>query len=155
MFYNLEGDIIVQKSDIDIEDEVSVTSDTSSTSSGSRRRLYRSRTRKEKQKKRHGPKGNIKAITWWDDHVPDPAAEFESRIQGVPSDMESELKRLIPDSSEMALADTNPVTGTENGETINNTFRKPIDSETGATGTLIEDDGVLYVQKYLHGKYYY
>ena len=69
MFYNMEGDIVVQRSEIGDED--SVTSDASST--GSRRRSYRSRTRKEKQKKRHGPKGNIKAITWWDDPAPDPA----------------------------------------------------------------------------------
>ena len=56
-FYNLEGQIIVQRSDVDVDD-TSVTSDSSSTSSGSRRRSYRSRTRKEKQKKRQGPKGD-------------------------------------------------------------------------------------------------
>ena len=45
-FYNLEGQIIVQRSDMDIDD-TSIASDNSSTSSGSRRRSYRSRTRKE------------------------------------------------------------------------------------------------------------
>ena len=49
MFYNLEGDIVVQQNVIDIE-ETSIISDASSTSSGSRRRSYWSRTRKEKQK---------------------------------------------------------------------------------------------------------
>ena len=47
-FYNMEGDIIVQKNDIDNN---SIISDASSTSSGSRRWSYQSRTRKEKQKK--------------------------------------------------------------------------------------------------------
>ena len=107
MFYNLEGDIIVQRSDIDDED--SVTSDASSTCNGSRRRSYRSRTRKEKKKKRHGPKGNIKAITWWDDPVPDPASVFDSRVQGIPPDLEPS-----DDSPNLALRD--PV----HGETINN-----------------------------------
>ena len=55
-FYNMEGDIIVQKRDVDVDD-ISVVSDDSSTSSGSRRRSHRARTRKGKQKKRHGPKG--------------------------------------------------------------------------------------------------
>ena len=90
MFYNMEGDIVVQRSDIniDVEDDLSVTSEPSSTSCGSRRRTYRSRTRKEKQKKPHGPKGNIKAITWWDDPVPDPAQVFDSRVRGVPPDID-------------------------------------------------------------------
>ena len=44
-FYNMEGNIIVQKSDIDYN---SIISDASSTSSGSRRRQYRSNSRKEK-----------------------------------------------------------------------------------------------------------
>ena len=49
-FYNLQGDIIVQKCDIDID---SVDSGNSTNS-----KPYRSRTRKEKHKIRHGPKGN-------------------------------------------------------------------------------------------------
>ena len=40
-------------------------------------------------------------------------------------------------------------------ETINNTYRQPIDPDSRATGTVIEEDGVLYVQKCLHGEYYY
>ena len=39
-------------------------------------------------------------------------------------------------------------------ETINNTYRQPIDSDTRATGAAIEEDGILYVQKCLHGEYY-
>ena len=61
-FYNIQGSIIVQKSDIN---DTSIFSDTSSTSSGSRRRTYQAQTRKEKQKKHHSPKGKI--IEWWDD----------------------------------------------------------------------------------------
>ena len=38
-FYNLEGQIIVQESDVDIDDSC-IVSDASSTSSGSRRRSY-------------------------------------------------------------------------------------------------------------------
>ena len=49
-FYNMEGDIIIQKNDIDGN---MIISNSSSTSSGSRRRSYQSRTGKEKQKKRH------------------------------------------------------------------------------------------------------
>ena len=87
-FYDIEGNIIVQKTDVD---EDSIISNHSSTRSGSRRRSYRSTTRKEKQKKRHGSK-----ISLWDDrksndsnfpthppHVlpsvpPDPVTNFES-----------------------------------------------------------------------------
>ena len=59
-FYIMEGDIIVQKTDID---DGSIINDNSSTSSGSRRRSYRSRTRKEKQKKRYGTR-----LSWWDNN---------------------------------------------------------------------------------------
>ena len=44
-FYNMEGDVIVQETDID---DNSINSDASSTSSGSRQRSYWSRTQKEK-----------------------------------------------------------------------------------------------------------
>ena len=44
-FYDMEGNIIVQKSDID---DMSVVSDASSTSSGSKRQSYQSKSRKEK-----------------------------------------------------------------------------------------------------------
>ena len=50
----MEGNIIVQKSDVN---DMSIISDASSTISGSRSRFYQSRTRKEKQKKRHSLKG--------------------------------------------------------------------------------------------------
>lgn len=30
-----------------------------------------------------------------------------------------------------------------------------MDSDSGATGTVIEEDGILYVQNCLHGEYYY
>ena len=110
-FY-LESQIIVQKNDTDLDD-ASIVNDNSSTSSGSRRRSYRSRTRVEKQKKRHGPKGDrVKSIKWWDDKksednsfpthpppivnpVPDPVDKFDSRIRGVPIDIESELNSKI------------------------------------------------------------
>ena len=66
VFYNMKGDIVVQKNNVDT-DEIFIVSDASSTSSGSRRRSYCSRTRKEKQKKRHSSKGErVKSIKWWD-----------------------------------------------------------------------------------------
>ena len=80
--------------------------------------------------------------------MPDPASVFDSRVQGITPDIESTLE-LSDDSPNLALRD--PV----HGETINNDFRQPIDSSSGATGTLIEEDGILYVQKCLHGDYYY
>ena len=51
MFYNMEGDIVVQRSDIVSDDDISIVSDTPSTSSGNRRCSYRSRTRHEKKKR--------------------------------------------------------------------------------------------------------
>ena len=41
------------------------------------------------------------------------------------------------------------------GETVNNGFRQQIDSSSGATGTILEKDGVLYVRKCLHCEYCY
>ena len=112
------GDIVVQKSDID---DISIVSDASSTSSGSRRQPYRSRTREEKQKKRHSPKG--KRIKWWDDkvseikregssfpiHPPvrpssaqaDPVTTLNSRIRGVPIEVETKLQALVSQSNNM------------------------------------------------------
>ena len=40
-------------------------------------------------------------------------------------------------------------------EIINNHFRQPMDINLGATGTILEEDGILFVQKCLHGEYYY
>lgn len=41
------------------------------------------------------------------------------------------------------------------GELINSKFRYPIDKHKGATGTIIEKDWVIYVQKCLLGELYY
>lgn len=157
-------------------DDASTASDNSSTSSDSRRQSYRSRTRLEKQKKRHGPKGNrVKSIRWWDDKksndksflthqppiinpAPDPVDKFDSQIRGVPIDIESELKQLISESPKLALDIRESSPGLTNDmitKTINNTYRQPIDSDTGATGIVIEEDRILYIQKCLHGEYYY
>ena len=35
------------------------------------------------------------------------------------------------------------------GEILNNTFQYPIDTDSGATGTVIEENGILYMQKCL------
>ena len=91
-FYNSQGNIIVQKSDIDND---YTASDTSSTSSGSKHKQYRARTRKENLKVRHGPKGN--RVKWLDlaESPPappacppsvntDPARSVQSRIRGAP-----------------------------------------------------------------------
>ena len=59
-FYNLEGDIIVQRSSIG--DDNSIVSNNSS--SGSQRRAYRQLTKKERGRPRHKSK-----ISWWDDPV--------------------------------------------------------------------------------------
>ena len=86
--------------------------------------------------------------------MPDPVDKFDSRIRRVPIDIESELKQLISESSELALdmKESSPcLTNDVITETINNTYRQPIDSDSGATGTVIEEDGILYVQKCLHG----
>ena len=70
MFYNKEGNIVVQQNDIDA-DVLSIVSDASNMSSGNHRRSYRSRKRHEKKKKRHGPKGGrVKSIKWWGDKKP-------------------------------------------------------------------------------------
>ena len=61
-FYNIEGNIIVQKRDVD---DSSISSNVLNTSSGSRRCSYQARSRKVKEKKHHGPKG--KKIKWSDD----------------------------------------------------------------------------------------
>ena len=91
-FYNMEGDMIVQKTNFD---DNSVTSNNSSTSSDSRRRSYRQLTRRERGRKRHKLR-----ISWWDQPVttaavvpifssyPDviqssgPVDMFEPRIRG-------------------------------------------------------------------------
>ena len=143
----MEGNIIVQKNDID---EDLIISNNSNTSSGSRRRSYRSRTRKEKQKKRHGSK-----ISWWDypvmnyinsepnpnfpshpDHIQadDPEDRIESRVRGVPIEIESEIKALLSDSDDVSTP-----------EIVNNDFCLPFDTDGNATGTMIEEDGILYV----------
>ena len=178
MLYNMEGDIFVQRSDINSDNDISIVSDTSSTSSGNCCRSYRSRTRHEKKKKRHGPKGDcIKSIKWWDDkgsinspeesnfptHPPTlvppfmtgPDNNFESRIRGVPPDIESKLKDLISNTSDQESSSCMINNESVLGETINNDFRQPIDSNNGATCTILEEDGVLYIQKCFYCEYYY
>ena len=128
-FYNLEGDIIVQRSDIN---DSSIVSNNSSTSSGSRQRTYRQLTKKERSRSRHKSK-----ISWWDDPVmnyvnsepnphfpsnPDtvqsngPVNKLESQIRGVPIEIESEIKALISDSELETNDESVP-------EIVNNDFR--------------------------------
>ena len=75
-FYNMEGNVVLQKSDID---DMSIVSDVSSTGSGNRRWYYQVRSTKEKQKKNYGPKE--KYIKWWDDKVP----EIETEESNFPT----------------------------------------------------------------------
>ena len=73
----------------------------------------------------------------------DPVAKFESRIWGVPPEIESELKQLIHNSPEMALdnKESSPCLNDDViGENINNTYQQPIDTNSGATSTIIEED---------------
>ena len=44
---------------------------------------------------------------------------------------------------------------TIHGETLNTPFRHPIDTDSGVTGTVIKENGVLYMQKCLRGELYY
>lgn len=87
-------------------------------------------------------RNKVKSIKWWDDKksedigfpthppqiikpVPDPVDKFESRIRGIPFDIESELKQLISNSSEVALElkEHSPcVANNVITETINNTY---------------------------------
>ena len=101
----MEGDIIVQKTDIDNN---SIISNNLSMSSGSRRWSYRTQTRKGCGKKCHGSK-----LRWWDDpdvqsvedsklpthpleiHSTDHLDKFNSQIRGVPVEVESKLQALI------------------------------------------------------------
>ena len=55
-FYNMDGNITVQKSDIG---DNSIISESSNTSSGSRRQFYQARSRKEKQKNAMAQRENI------------------------------------------------------------------------------------------------
>ena len=71
-----------------------------------------------------------------------PVDQLESRIRGVPIEIESDIKSLISDSASVP-------------EIINNDFRLPINPDGRATGTIIEEDGSLYVQKCLMGEFYY
>ena len=73
----------------------------------------------------------------------DPVAKFELRIWGVPPEIESELKQLIHNSPEMALdnKESSPCLNDDViGENINNTYQQPIDTNSGATSTIIEED---------------
>ena len=87
----------------------------------------------------------------------DPVAKFESQIRGVPIEIESELQALISNSTITALDDKesssafDDTVGTDStlGEQVNNDFRQPINC------TVIEEDGVLYIQNCLLGEYYY
>ena len=77
--------------------------------------------------------------------MPDHVDKFESRTRGVHFDIKSELKQLITNSSEVALETKESSPCLANNvitETINNTYRQPIDSDVGATGTVIEEDCV-------------
>ena len=111
----------------------------------------------EHEKKRHGSKLNTKSISWWDDTksvnknlpthppplvdpAPGPVDKFNSRIRGVPNDIESELNQLLSEPSDLVQDTENFIT-----KTINNDFRYPIDLASGATGTLIKEEGILYV----------
>ena len=84
--------------------------------------------------------------------------------------MESEIQALISQSRglaqdkefspgyDYAFVTTVDAESTKNNiraEIANNHFRHPIDSNSGTTGTVIEEDGVLYVQKCLYNELYY
>ena len=105
--------------------------------------------------------------------MPDPVAKFESRIRGVPIKVESELQALISESNSMALDKKEYPSGFDNneepttaddeysfadevhGKQLNNNFRHPTDTNSGATGTVIEEDDVLYVQTGLCNELFY
>ena len=40
-------------------------------------------------------------------------------------------------------------------EQINSEYSQLIDADNGVTGSIIEEDGIIYVQKCLHGEYCY
>ena len=96
-----------------------------------------------------------------------PVAKFKSQIRGVPIEIESKLQALISESGSVALDERESPSDFINNEEhpsidisalggqINNSFRQPFNSNSGSTGTVLEEDGVLYVQKCLHGEYYY
>ena len=80
-----------------------------------------------------------------------PVDKLESRVRGVPIEIESEIKALISNSELVTTDDGNDDSVTE---IINNDFRLPIDTDGHATGTVIEEDGILYAQKCLMGEFY-
>ena len=67
-------------------------------------------------------------------------------------------KELSFDNSEIdgyvTTVDDNSITDEVYGEQINNNFWYLIDVHKGVTGSIFEEDGVIYVQKCLHGEYY-
>ena len=77
-----------------------------------------------------------------------PVDKLESRIRGVPIEIESDIKALISDSEISTNAESVP-------EIVNNDFRLPINTDGRATGTIIEENGTMYVQKCLMGEFHY
>ena len=69
-----------------------------------------------------------------------PVDTLDSRIRGVPIEIESDIKAVISESVP---------------DVINNDYRLPINPDGRATGTVIEENGTLYVQKCLMGEFYY
>ena len=67
-----------------------------------------------------------------------PVNKLESQIRGVPIEIESEIKVLISDSGLETNDESVP-------EIVNNDFRLPINTDGCATGTVIEEEGILYV----------
>ena len=80
---------------------------------------------------------------------PGPVDKLESRIiRGVPIELEYEIKVLLSDSITATDEDAIP-------DIVNNDLRLPINTDGCAIGTVIEEEGVLYVQKCLMGECYY
>ena len=99
--------------------------------------------------------------------MPGPVDKFDSRIREVPNDVESEIKALISNSQDpdqydvcddfVTTTNIEPIAEIDPGpvKVVNNIFRHPIDTDGNATGTVIKEDGILYVQKYLMNEFYY
>ena len=79
-----------------------------------------------------------------------PVDKLDSQTRGVPNDIESEIKALNSNSEGLALDDgigefITTVDDDSIPEIVNNEFRLPISIDGRATGTVIEDDGIIYV----------
>ena len=68
---------------------------------------------------------------------------------------ETELSSDIDVDIIVTTVDEESVTDKINREQINNEFWYPINNHRGVTGSVIKEDGVLYVHKYLRGEYHY